>query len=213
MSALLPYGFEYAMMGGSVLLCLGGVVILVCLTEHPSRVGEESFFYNSLTPSLLYTLSLPLFPPHTPSSLSLFPPHTPSSLSLPSPHSLLPLSSPHTYSVPLKYHNVYPHCVSTELFSNSSVFSVFRSGPSRGRCRRYQYRVHQKKDYHSRSRVPKATFCLPLYFFSLSIHMSLLPFSSLFSHYHHFPLQMEVVRKQNRYCREQGSLLIVKVME
>ena len=40
MSALLPYGFEYAMMGGSVMLLLGGVVILVCLTEHPHRVGE-----------------------------------------------------------------------------------------------------------------------------------------------------------------------------
>ena len=41
-SALLPYGFEYAMMGGSVMLLLGGVVILVCLTEHPHRVGKCS---------------------------------------------------------------------------------------------------------------------------------------------------------------------------
>jgi OPA family glycerol-3-phosphate transporter-like MFS transporter 3 len=41
-SSLLPYGFEYAMMGGSVMLLLGGVVILVCLTEHPNRVGISS---------------------------------------------------------------------------------------------------------------------------------------------------------------------------
>ena len=40
-SALLKYGFEYAMMGGSVLLFLGGVVILLCLTEHPSVAGEQ----------------------------------------------------------------------------------------------------------------------------------------------------------------------------
>ena len=68
MSALLPYGFEFAMLGGSVLLCLGGVVVLVCLMEHPSKVGEENTVILHLLPPLaclcclsyfLFTVGLP----------------------------------------------------------------------------------------------------------------------------------------------------------
>ena len=40
-SFLLPYGFELAMAAASFLMFLGGVIVFVCLTEHPSRVGEN----------------------------------------------------------------------------------------------------------------------------------------------------------------------------
>ena len=184
------------MMGGSVLLCLGGVVILVCLTEHPSRVGEESFFYNSLTPSLLYILSLPLFPPHTPSSLSLLCICILSLWSITMYAHIAWVQNCFRIAQCFLYSGMAPP---KEDVEDTSTESTRRKTTIQGlECRKQQ----------------GSSFCLPSYFLSLSIHMSLLPFSSFFpSHYHHFPLQMAVVRKQNRYCREQGSLLIVKVTQ
>ena len=45
-SYLLPYGFELAMAAASFLMFLGGVIVFVCLTEHPSRVGESAGIFS-----------------------------------------------------------------------------------------------------------------------------------------------------------------------
>lgn len=47
-SSLLPYGFELAMMAGSVFMFLGAIIVFVCLPEHPEKVGEIIIFVHNI---------------------------------------------------------------------------------------------------------------------------------------------------------------------
>ena len=51
-ASLLPYGFELAMMACSFLMFLGGILIFLCLPEHPDKVGE------SVTLNYMYFIKL-----------------------------------------------------------------------------------------------------------------------------------------------------------